>query len=220
MPRTSKKRGGKTVSRRELIIVGMAIDDNDRIATSVLGNGFYKTQSIRMHKQFGGKMEKGAMFITDSETSLSLFSKNNDLDHIKIPSGHHATNDGKYNINTINGIHSEFKLFLNPFRGISTRHIATYVDWFRANKYLHYHYDREKRLFILHKLLTEKRITRKIGFKNYYKIPYIMQVYRTYKEQKLIYWNNIENTDGIKKQLITRTWPLSRQTLKNGVLNP
>lgn len=46
----------------------MAIDGNDWIAASVLGNGFYKTQSIRMQKQFGDKIEKGAMFITDSES--------------------------------------------------------------------------------------------------------------------------------------------------------
>lgn len=39
MPRPSKKRGGSTISRRELICIGMAVDTNDNLVTKILGNG-------------------------------------------------------------------------------------------------------------------------------------------------------------------------------------
>lgn len=44
-----------------------------------------------------------------------------------------------YSINTINGIHSESKLFLMQVGGASTRHIEFYTNWFRFIKLLKNH---------------------------------------------------------------------------------
>lgn len=192
MPRPSKKRGGKTVSKRELVVIGMAIDSNDNFEAAVLGNGFYKSQSVRMQNNFGDKFIKGSTFLSDSEWSLDAFAKRNGLKHIKIPAGEKTTKDGLYSINTINGIHSEFKTFLIPFRGISTRHILTYIYWFRIMKYLNYRFEKEDQLFELYKEIVKTRYYHKIEFKSFYRIPYKVEIYRTYKVQKLIQLKNIE----------------------------
>lgn len=45
-----------------------------------------------------------------------------------IPSVFH--NDGMFNISEINGRHSQLETWLSKFRGVSTRHLQEYLDWF------------------------------------------------------------------------------------------
>ncbi len=38
---------------------------------------------------------------------------------------------GIYHIQHINGFHSNFKSFLQKFRGVSTKHLHSYLMWFK-----------------------------------------------------------------------------------------
>ena len=38
---------------------------------------------------------------------------------------------GIYHIQHINGFHSNFKSFLQKFRGVSTKHLNSYLKWFK-----------------------------------------------------------------------------------------
>lgn len=55
----------------------------------------------------------------------------------QIPSKFKVSNNG-HNISTINGMHSQIRTFLSPFRGVSIRHLQGYLDLFRFYKDLRY----------------------------------------------------------------------------------
>ena len=63
-----------------------------------------------------------------------------------VPSGFHS--NGQINIAEINGVHSQLETWLSKFRGISTRHLQEYLNWFT------YIFIMKKR-FNLNKLKTE-----------------------------------------------------------------
>ena len=60
--------------------------------------------------------------------STVKFCKNHNVKLIAIPSGFH--NDGTNNLAEINGLHSQLEVWLTKFRGVSTRHLSSYLNWF------------------------------------------------------------------------------------------
>ena len=187
MPRLSKKRGGATVSRKELICIGMAIDSNDNLVTKILGSGTHPTYN-RLNSNFGKKIDNKSIFVCDNEQGLSRFCKESNLVYEVVDSKKHVSKNG-YNINTINGIHSEYKLFLKQFRGVSTRHIESYINWFRLLKLLRYHIEENEQVAHLYKELCSLKIKgNSFSFKKYHKRPYKVNVYSLYKKHKIIAW--------------------------------
>ena len=63
-----------------------------------------------------------------------------------IPSGFHS--NGIFNISEINGIHSQLETWLSKFKGVSTRRLQEYLDWF-------VYIFTMKRRFLLNKIKTE-----------------------------------------------------------------
>lgn len=47
----------------------------------------------------------------------------------QIPRGMHSL--GPYHINNVNALHSRIKGWLRPFRGVASRHLPSYLAWFR-----------------------------------------------------------------------------------------
>lgn len=45
-----------------------------------------------------------------------------------VPSGFHS--NGQINIAKINEVHSQLEVWLSKFRGVSTRHLQEYLNWF------------------------------------------------------------------------------------------
>ena len=45
-----------------------------------------------------------------------------------VPSGFHS--NGQINIAEINEVHSQLEVWLSKFRGVSTRHLQEYLNWF------------------------------------------------------------------------------------------
>ncbi len=193
MPRKSKKRGGRTVSHRELICIGMAIDSNDNLHTAILGNNIHPTFG-RLNTNFSKVIEKGTVFICDGENGLERFCKNNHLLYECVDPDTHKSNNN-YTINTINGIHSEYKLFLKQFKGVSTRHIESYVYWFRLNKLLKYFIENENKLAFLYEEFIRLNTSLTIfQFRKFHRRPYRVRVYDTYKNHKGTSWEYLKES--------------------------
>ena len=192
MPRPSKKRGEPTISRRELICIGMAVDTNDNLVTKILGNGTHPIYN-RLNSNFGEIIDKKSIFVCDKEQGLLRFCKESNLIYEEVESERHTSKNG-YNINTINGIHSEYKLFLKPFRGVSTRHIESYIYWFRLFKLLKYHIEEDNYLPYLYKALCSLKLDTKIFlFQKFHKRPYRVKVYSLYRKHKKLSWKYNKN---------------------------
>lgn len=192
MPRPSKKRGGSTISRRELICIGMAVDTNDNLVTRILGNGPHPIYN-RLNNNFGKIIDEKSIFVCDKEPGFFRFCKENNLIYEETDSERHISKNG-YNINTINGIHSEYKLFLKPFRGVSTRHIESYIYWFRFLKLLKYHIEEDNHLAYLYNALCSLKFNTKMFlFQKFHKRPYRVKVYSLYGKHKKLSWEYIKN---------------------------
>lgn len=147
MPRYSKKRtskgsGIKGISHHKVCVVS-SIDENDNLLLKIVGLGRCTTDMLR--DSLGKKLENAKSINADSASAYQEFCKDNHI-ILNIPSGFHS--DGVFNISKINGVHSQFETWLNKFRGVSTRHLQEYLDWFV------YIFTMKKR-FMINKIKTE-----------------------------------------------------------------
>lgn len=148
MPRYSKKRTSTTSQYREIshhkICVVSSIDDNDNLLLKIVGLGRCTTDMLK--NSLGKKLDNAKSISADSASAYQEFCSNYKLVLNAIPSGFHS--NGIFNISEINGIHSQLETWLSKFRGISTRHLQEYLDWFVDIFIM-------KKRFLLNKIKTE-----------------------------------------------------------------
>lgn len=89
-----------------------------------LGRGTIKM----LDEQLSDKVEKVDLITADSASTYQVFCKKHNIKLVAIPSGFH--NDGINNLAEINGLHSQLEVWLTKFRGVSTRHLSDYLNWF------------------------------------------------------------------------------------------
>lgn len=139
MPRFSKHRSSKGNSKRGIsdhkVCIASAIDEYDNSFMEIVGNGQITKEEVK--KTFQDKLGKISHFITDCKSSYEKFAHDNNLTLEQVKSGTY-TNSNNYNLNTINSLHSELATFLSCFRGVSTKHLQHYLDWFCFHKYINY----------------------------------------------------------------------------------
>lgn len=138
MPITSRKSGVDDLTpgiSKEQVCVIIAIDSSDRIIAKVAGNGPVTTEMIE--KTLGGRIKMGSILVTDSKQGYRKFAKNNKLKLKQIPAKKHIFNN-KYNIAELNELMSELEIYLQNFKGISTRHLQQYINLFVYRKHLKY----------------------------------------------------------------------------------
>ena len=148
MPRYSKKRTSikspyRGISHHKVCVVS-SIDDNDNLLLEIVGLGRCTTDML--NNSLGVKIDNAKSISADSASAYQEFCSQYKLILNAIPSGFHS--NGTFNISEINGIHSQLETWLSKFRGISTRHLQEYLDWFV------YIFTMKKR-FLLNKIKTE-----------------------------------------------------------------
>lgn len=93
----------------------------------MIGTGRAKYDNLK--RFFEGRIATHSILCTDSAHGYGKVAKQLDLEHKAIPSGKHMK--GIYHIQHINAFHSNFKSFLQKFRGVSTKHLNSYLMWFK-----------------------------------------------------------------------------------------
>mgnify|MGYP000454625353 FL=1 len=131
MPRAPRKRGGDSVGKRglssEQVCIGTALDRTGNILIGMIGTGRVKYENLK--RFFEGHIAPHSILCTDSAHGYGKLATQLDLEHKAIPSGKHIK--GIYHIQHINSLHSNFKAFLEKFRGVSTKHLNSYLMWFK-----------------------------------------------------------------------------------------
>lgn len=148
MPRFSKKRTStnspyRGISHHKVCVVS-SIDENDNLLLKIVGLGRCTTEML--NNSLGIKLENANTINADSASAYQDFCANHNLILNAIPSGFHS--DGIINIFEINGVHSQLETWISKFRGVSTRHLQEYLNWFV------YIFTMKKR-FLLNKIKTE-----------------------------------------------------------------
>jgi len=130
MSRTPRKRGKEVKLRgisREQVCVVCAIDRIGNIFIELACKG--RVNNNTLERVFSGSIEKGSILCTDSHSSYIKFAQDQGLEHQRIKSGRHK--EGIYHIQHINAFHGKLKAWISMFKGVSTKHLANYLYWFK-----------------------------------------------------------------------------------------
>ena len=157
MPRASKPRQSKGTTIQGInnhkICILSALDENDHMFLEIVGNGVVTSNMVK--NSLTPKMKKVTKLITDCKNSYKCEAKANKWNLKQVKSNGHVDDEGN-NLANINSVHSGLTTFLSPFRGVSTKHLQGYLDWYIFYKYLQYSFDDNKQeQIILNKLIIE-----------------------------------------------------------------
>ena len=141
MPRISKKRKrhgtGKQGMNRHIVCVVSGVDENDNIIFKVAGSGNVTSKMIE--DNIANKVVNSKKIVTDCKSSYESIAKKNNWNLKQVKAKCYTDTDGN-NLANINSLHSELTLLRN-FRGVSTKHLQEYLDWFVFSKYQKYSID-------------------------------------------------------------------------------
>ena len=139
MPRYSKPRSSKGGSKRGIsnhqVCIASAIDEYDNCFLEIVGTGPITKNEVK--KAFDEKIGDVKLFVTDCKTSYEKFLKDKEIKLEQVKSGTYVNPNG-YNLSNINSLHSDWSTFLSHFKGVSTKHLQHYLDWFCFQKLINY----------------------------------------------------------------------------------
>lgn len=181
MPRASKHRKSNGGSKRGIsnhqVCVASAVDENDNIYFNIVGTG--PITKLGVETAFKNRLDSSVKLITDCKSSYEEFAHSNNILLEQVKSGTYTNLNG-YNLGNINNVHSELEFFLHDFRGVSTKHLKGYLNWFSFSKVLIYttEYLRRRKKFADD--VIDKKTT--ININNLYNNTSGINFYEVYKE--------------------------------------
>lgn len=147
MPRMSKKRTSKGTSIRGIshhkVCIITGIDEEDNMVLKIAGLG---RETIEHYQIINKQIINPELLITDQAWGYTTYAKQLNCKLDQISTGCHKSSNGN-DLNVLNGIHSELKLWLKKYHGVSTRHLQGYLNMFVFKKMLSYKFERNERLF-------------------------------------------------------------------------
>lgn len=147
MPRYSKPRTSSGTATRGInkhkVCIETAVSENDVMFLEIVGTGPITSEMV--NKSLVPKLEKVTKLITDCKSSYESVAKNNEWNLIQIKSKTYIDVDGN-SLANINSIQSNLSTFMANFRGVSTKHLQGYLDWFCFEKYLNYSFEEIKQI--------------------------------------------------------------------------
>lgn len=137
MPRYSKSCSSKGGSKRGIsnhqVCIASAIDEYDNFFLEIVGTGPITSEEVEL--VFKNKIAEVTCLITDCKSSYEKLSREQNIKLEQIKSGTYVNSNG-YSLANINSLHSELSTFLSHFKGVSTKHLQHYLDWFVFKKLL------------------------------------------------------------------------------------
>ena len=132
--RSPHRRGGEVHTRGlsdELVCVPCAVDGNGNSASLVAKLG--KCSRKALDKVLGGRIAPESTLCSDADASYDGFARSNGLSLVRIKGGKKPA--GAFNIQRINSYHSQLRLFVGRFKGVSTKYLNNYLIWNNAVRY-------------------------------------------------------------------------------------
>ena len=128
LPRKAHKRGAEVHVRGisyEKVCVPCAVDRNGHSISKISNLGRVSTKAL--HAVFDDRFDSKSILCTDKMNSYVRFANKNTLNLVQLKGG--KEKKGIYNIQRINAYHGGLKLFMHPFKGVSTKYLNNYLIW-------------------------------------------------------------------------------------------
>lgn len=182
MPRASKKRTSSAyrgVSHHKVCIFS-AVDDKDRMFFEIVGLGH---ETNKMVKKIKGKIKECRTLVSDGSWTFQTLAKDLNSKSEMVKSGTYK-NENRYNLSTINGLHSELKTDLKKRRGVSIRHLQGYLDMFLFKKLLNYQIETREKDNVGYRNIIPNEIT--LYIKEIFEKAIPIDLYEAYREYNVL----------------------------------
>lgn len=125
MPRPARKSAKKAAKRglsKQHMCVVTGIDDTGASFLVVSGRGTLSKE--RAYKALNGRIGKGTLVVTDKAGAYPAVLE-------RLGATLERTDATVRSINRINSTHARLKDFMHGFKGVSTKHLQSYLAWFQ-----------------------------------------------------------------------------------------
>ncbi len=127
-----RKRGGSSKKRgisTDQVCVLVARDRDNRTVADVATFG--RISSDNIERLLGDRISKNSMLLTDRHPSFSSFAKHKNLNYmaLDLDKGKNRVK-GIYHIQNVNSYHSRLKNWMARFKGVATKYLRNYLNWF------------------------------------------------------------------------------------------
>ena len=129
MPRPSRHRGKQVHRRglsRERICVMTGVNDSNETFLQVSGRGALSRE--RAMDALRDRIAAGSVVATDRAAAYVDVLAELEVD---AHTAYDSKDPSEGTINRINTVHSLLDTFMKPFKGVSTKHLGTYLAWFK-----------------------------------------------------------------------------------------
>jgi len=134
MPRVAHRRGGeihKSGMSVDKVCVPCAVNRSGLSIAKVANWG--RLSCTDVCKIYTGRIDSGAIMVTDKMNSYIRFAKENNIQLIQLETN--LTRKGIYNVQRINNYHNLLKRFMRKFNGVATKYLNNYLIW---NNFINY----------------------------------------------------------------------------------
>lgn len=184
MPRFSKKRQkngtGKGGITKHTVCVTSGVDSYDNMIFKVAGTS--NVSSDMIENTIAKYVPKGCKVTTDCKSSYESIAKKYNWNLKQVKAKCYVDEEGN-NLATINSLHSELDHFFSGFRGVSTKHLPEYLDYFVYLKQLNYkkEYKEQPKAYKKDTITLNSLIKYNNVFDNYSNIDF-KKVYEDYSQ--------------------------------------
>ncbi len=134
LDRPARKRAGKRISQ-DMVNVLVGLDRKGHLIVKNTGRGGLKRAPL--DKALSGKFVPGTILCTDGLSAFIGLAKRENLTHKQIVSHKSRVLKNKaYHIQTVNGAHTQIRANMTKFKGVATKYLQNYLNWFVAQKTL------------------------------------------------------------------------------------
>lgn len=143
-----------------------------------------------IERKVGGKFNESCTLVSDKHRSISAFAKSENLKHVNFISSKH-TAGGEFHIQNVNNLAARMKSIVNhQFRGVSTKYLQNYSNWFAQNEDVKF--DDNKDLVLRQKMEHNKKAWGTFtNIEGYYKDFIENQSERTYRCPTKRRWSSV-----------------------------
>ena len=84
-----------------------------------------------IERKVSGKFSEDCILVSDKHRSIEAFAKSEKLEHVSFKASEH-TAGGEYHVQNINNMAGSLKNIVNrSLRGVSTKYLQNYANWFQ-----------------------------------------------------------------------------------------
>jgi hypothetical protein len=76
-------------------------------------------------------LRPGSTLVTDAAKCFSSAARKMAVRHVKLNIAAGQRTRGRFHIQTVNNVHGAVRVFLAQYRGIATKYLENYLEWFR-----------------------------------------------------------------------------------------